>query len=60
MGTITEIKNADGEAIETKFKNTFGIHAGILFSRDENDNVVAPIITLSVLDLQFGLWLRIG
>lgn len=64
MGRITEIRDANGEIIDTKFENTFGASLGVLFSASStegaNRNVFAPAFSLNVLDIQFGYGIELG
>lgn len=63
-GRITEIRDGNGEIIDTKFENTWGYGFGVLFSASstegENRNVFAPMVFLNVLDLQLGYGLELG
>lgn len=62
-GEMTEIKDDSNKVLNQSFKNTFAIHAGVLFSAgtgEEDKNVFAPIINFSALDFQLGLGYELG
>lgn len=62
-GRIEITRNNIGEVINEEFSNTFGIHAGILFSSGTGEdikNVFAPTFNVSLLDIQFGVGHELG
>lgn len=65
-GRLTDIRDSNGEIIDTKFNNTFGVSVGFLFSAGSNDdegqngNVFAPMISLNLLDFQLGFGAELG
>lgn len=50
----------NGSVISEDFKNIFGIHIGALFSRDDNENVFAPVLNVGILDFQLGVGYELG
>lgn len=65
-GRLIDIRDSNGEIIDTKFNNTFGVSVGFLFSAGSNDdegqddNVFAPMISLNLLDFQLGFGVELG
>lgn len=63
LGQLTEITDDSGKVLNQSFKNTFGLHLGVLFSAgtgENNENVFAPILNASILDFQVGLGYELG
>jgi len=65
-GRLTDIRDSNGEIIDTKFNNTFGLGLGVLFSSGSNeedgeeDNVFAPMASIMLLDFQLGFGVEFG
>ncbi len=64
FGEIERTTDATGANINTDYTNTFGIHLGVLFSSgkdgNEQKNIFAPTLALSVLDFQLGGGYELG
>lgn len=63
FGELSETRDFDGKLINQDFVNTFGIHAGFLFSAgtgDDTKNVFAPTVNISLLDFQLGIGYELG
>ncbi|WP_313515590.1 hypothetical protein [Sphingobacterium sp.] len=62
-GSITSTTNNSSEIIDTKFRNTFGLHLGVLFSTtnaEEQRNVFSLTGGISVLNFQLGTGYEFG
>lgn len=62
-GELRETREGDGDIINQEFTNTFGVHAGFIFSAavgDDTKNVFAPTLNLSLLDFQIGVGYELG
>lgn len=63
-GRISDIRDSNGELINTEFNNTFGVSLGFLFSATgndgENENVFAPMASVNILDFQLGFGVELG
>ncbi|WP_160114578.1 hypothetical protein [Aquimarina sp. AU474] len=62
-GRMTETRDENGDLISNEFENSIGLHLGFLFSAstgDDNKNVFAPTISLSLLDFQLGYGYELG
>ncbi|AUC77682.1 hypothetical protein [Olleya sp. Bg11-27] len=59
-GSMTDYRDENGELENSDFANTFSIHAGVLFSAGNNNNVFAPVISIGILDFQLGLGYELG
>lgn len=64
FGQIKEFKNTENESV-SEFSNIVGLSGGVLFSSssvDENtrDNVFAPTIGISILDLKIAVGWELG
>lgn len=63
-GEMEKTTDATGATINTDFTNTFGIHLGVLFSSgkdgNEQKNIFAPTLSVSLLDFQIGLGYEMG
>ncbi len=62
-GRLEVTRNHKGEVIDKDFYNTFGVHVGVLYSSASGDvktNVIAPVITLSLLDIGVGVGYEAG
>ena len=63
-GRITDIRDSNGELIDTEFSNTYGASLGLIFSagstNSEDRNVFAPLLSIDLLDFQFGYGVELG
>ena len=63
-GRITDIRDSNGELIDSEFNNTFGVSLGVIFSagstNGEDTNVFAPVLALDLLDFQIGYGIELG
>jgi hypothetical protein len=62
-GELERTTNANSEVINTEFINSVGIHLGVLFSSGsgtEPKNIFAPTLSVSLLDIQFGVGYELG
>ena len=57
---MTDYRDENGELENSDFANTFSVHAGVLFSAGNDNNVFAPVLTLGILDFQLGLGIELG
>lgn len=62
-GTLTNTYDENKKIANQDFKNTFGLHLGILFSVDNGEdkrNIFAPVFNISILDFQLGYGYELG
>jgi hypothetical protein len=59
-GTMTDFRDENGHLENSDFANSFSIHGGFLFSAGDEQNVFAPVLTIGLLDFQFGFGVELG
>ena len=63
-GRITDIRDSNGELIDSEFNNTFGVSLGVIFSagsaNGDDTNVFAPVLAIDLLDFQLGYGIELG
>lgn len=63
-GRLIDIRDSNGELIDTEFNNSWGLSLGVLFSAGSANgvdrNVFAPMASFNLLDFQIGYGVELG